>query len=94
MECSWGEAALLVESFTTDSTSHLGAAAAGWHWPASMTDVALTLLAQGVLTTLMPEGKSVEFPLPWQEMTGPEQVAPELVDELRERLAQFSAFND
>lgn len=91
--CSWGEALLLEQSLTNDPTSHYGAAVAGWQWPASTTDVALTLLAQGVLTVLMPEGKSVDFPLPWT-LTPTEPIPAEVVQEMTDRLKVFSAFHD
>lgn len=54
------------------------------------------LLAQGVLSALMPEGKTVTFPLPWEPIEGAaaEAVAPEVVDEMVERLARYSAIPD
>lgn len=43
----------------------------------------------------MPKGESVSIPMPWDAVpTGPEPVAPEVVDEMRERLAKYSALSD
>ncbi|WP_336642340.1 hypothetical protein [Microbacterium sp. MMO-56] len=95
MTCTWGEALLLVESFESDPGSLLGAARAGWAWPASVSEIASTLLAQSVLSALMPAGESVTFPMPWDAPPAqPEPVAPEVVDEMRDRLARYSALPD
>lgn len=84
-----------MSSFLGDPRSYLGAAAAGWSWPATVPEIAQTLLAQGVLTWLMPEGESISFPMPWdQEAEAPEPIDPEVIDEMTARLAQYSALPD
>jgi len=92
VSCSWGEALLLYASLIEDPTSHLAAAEAGWSYPASVAELAVTLLSQGVLSYLLEKGKSVSFPLPWERRPEQEVVAPEVAEELRERLQQYSAF--
>lgn len=42
----------------------------------------------------MPEGKSVQFPFPWEKTDAPVPVPQEVVDELKQRLERYSAFAD
>jgi hypothetical protein len=52
------------------------------------------MLASGVLSFLMAEGKSVTFPMPWDRDEAPEPVAAEVVEEMTDRLRRYSAFRD
>jgi hypothetical protein len=92
--CTWGEAVLLEQTLRDDPTTHYGAAVFGWSWPSSIEDVASTLLAAGVLSYLMPEGKSVTFPMPWDKDDTPAPPPQSVVDEMKARLEKYSAFAD
>ena len=50
------------------------------------------LLATGVLSFLMAEGKSIRFPMPWDKDDSPAPPSQEIVDEMTERLKRYSAF--
>lgn len=51
--------------------------------------------ASGVLSMLMPKGQSIVFPMPWDRPPDSGEPVPgEVVDEMRERLQKYSAFND
>lgn len=95
IDVTWGEALLLERAFREDPACAYGAAIAGWAWPVGLHDVAGMLLAQGVLSFLMEKGKSVTFPMPWdQAEKAADAPTPEVVDEMTERLRRFSAFGD
>ncbi len=92
--CTWGEALLLERAFIDDPRSAYGAARVGWEYPASVPEIAALLLSTGVLSFLSGEGKAVTFPMPWDKHEAPEPVPQEVVDEMKARLAKYSAFGD
>ena len=91
--CPWGEALLLTESLRRDTSTFLGAAEAGWSRPAQFGDVSTALLAVAV-SRLLSEKASSKLGLlfPWTPVNDNEPAPAEVVDKMKERMLQYSAF--
>ncbi|MEV4735563.1 MULTISPECIES: hypothetical protein [unclassified Microbacterium] len=86
-----------MQSLSLDTSTHLGAAVAGWARPATMTEVAQLLQAFSTITryTQKPPHGSVLFP--WDHLIDPaayEPVPAEVASEMTARLQRYSAFSD
>lgn len=66
---TWGEAKILLEEYASDPSTHLGAALAGWAYPASTPDL-IALIAQ------IRDEKASKKLMPWVLKLSPKQSAP------------------
>jgi len=79
-----------------DPSTHLGAAAAGWHWRASLPEVALVALTRAVFTVLSPKGDSSPLGVlfPWNAPPVVEPISADELHDAEERLRKYTAFRD